>query len=273
MNTPIDGNRSRIRYKKSFSEYAISNKKSTFDETLTSFATLRQASLSETRYIEKRPTTSDLGRKPVEPIRYGVKGGRIYQDNVRISRIIKRENSTMVIFDPESIRYFFGFLARRGLDFFLLSWFICGNYWIFHRAANAFAIEMYYDNPLNRSDLIKVDVSKHPLLFDYKFKQNDSNKWQYADDTNLSFVYIDESTAHLNCNMLCYDTAYYQIIVTYCLFIAFAVSVLLYRVYLIFYKRKKIKVIKIKNISTRNFPNLYNHFHTGNIQHKRSPTF
>lgn len=137
--------------------------------------------------------------------RYGNK----YSTHKHLYRHHKKSQKPFKLVDCHTMRFFFFFWVRQSLLLFLLVWFICGNYWVFNpEFGNA------NTNSTNKSQ--QKYLSKDEILRSLSELKSDS-----LNPVALKFI--------------CYDYAFYHIIVFYCIFAFTAVVIVIFG---IFYKSK-----------------------------------
>jgi hypothetical protein len=204
------------------------------------------------------------------------KHGNRYGTHKRLRSHHNRMQKPFRLLDFNSIRYCLAYLLQRLLDIFMISWFICGNYWVFNSTFNWSMNHMSNGFTINRSLTISHDITNSYIVFnrsridsfgnktDYnislKMENNSSKETQQliisnqANHKNLSkiertFVKKDDyktASELLNSTILtfdkhsiCYKTAFFQIMATYALLASIVSFVIFYRIYLVCRTKKQ----------------------------------
>ena len=167
-----------------------------------------------------------------------------FHKNMRRRHNKVQKNSKLI--DLRVVRYGTAHFAQRILDVFLLIWFICGNYWTFSVNTDEVGFKI-----LNRN----VNQTNNKEQYSPKLKASNLEKNRFLTQlVNITEKQIESELSYLNknsdfaqgiqCDPICYQSAFIQIIITYSFFFICFLFVILFRIY-------SLKPKNIKSVYTR----------------------
>lgn len=137
--------------------------------------------------------------------------GNKYSTHKHLYRHHKKTQQPIKLVDCNTMRFCVFFWIRQILLLFLLIWFICGNYWVFDSELRQDANKTNSSNK-NQQEIFKVDFKG----FDISRSLNELNSH------NLNPIVL---------KIVCFNFAFYQVIVIYCIFVLFAIVIVFYRIF------------------------------------------
>lgn len=187
----------------------------------------------KTTRVEKKKKHVDFSLTENTGIQYGNryfygKYGNKYGTHKRLQKHHNKTHRPIRLLDFRTIRYCITYLLQRLIDVFMLSWFICGNYWLF----NPDLIDQTAAN-LNQTLVSNSTRSPKYLFIESLFKLTLGNKSVHKEYTTENF--------------LCYHVSLVQILSTYGLLAFLVILVIPYQFYLVFCAVKKRDRVKHGN--------------------------
>ncbi|CAF0872490.1 unnamed protein product [Brachionus calyciflorus] len=208
LNKPVNKG---IKRSKSASELSsrINRKKNPTDKK-------RAKSLSDNNNLGNRYFNGHYGHK--------------YGSHRHLYKHHKKTHQPIKIFDLNSIRYCIFFLFKRALQLFLLIWFFCGNYWVFNPE---FVVSQKSKKVVNASRF--VDIESNNVYLENNLENSKVYFLRSFNDFNL----VNKTNSSTFVDLICFDIAFYHVIVFYCTFGFIAFLAIVYKLYLIIFNNKK----------------------------------
>ena len=194
---------------------------------------------------------------------YG-KYGNNYGTHKRLYHHHNKTHRPMRLLDFRAIRYCMALLIQRCIDIFMLSWFICGNYWVFNsniddssskKKLSSTSTHLVYFGQTNMTNKTSNNISAELLGLKVMKSINGDGKLLKRGLMISKFFYsvknlsIINNTNYSNRDMpgiggggnvdrLCYHVTFIHVISTYALFALVVVIIICYQLYLAFCQKK-----------------------------------